>query len=222
MPLRREYLLTIVIAVSLITSCWCQLWAQSGTSTPIEIPRDDLLSKKGWTANQVQIVGIRLGMSRQRASIAARENGYRLMQEGSGARFGWFPCADNRSCFVAAAAKDLFEAISVEFSPGGTVVTMDIHLDVESKADLLDRFRGTTGHFFQTPYSDDTRRRLFGDDAISEEFEGRYGDKYKDTRFIYRRRGIVVTVSPKAGITIPQRDTSSSELISLSFIPPRL
>lgn len=186
----------------------------------IEMTKSDLFSSRNWNSTNVEIAGLRLGMSRIEASSAAHINGFRLMQS-TPSELKWVPCSDYSSCFLVNSRRDRYEGVAVSFSETAAVASIKIEVDLEYESELLKRLPGETGRFINGGYSDDLRLRLLGPQTSSAMFRGRYGDKLKDTRYVYGDRGITVIVSPNVNLP-PRTDGSRSvELTEVIFMSPR-
>jgi hypothetical protein len=196
-------------------------WAESASLAglrDIEITRADLFSVRQWDSGQVRVVGLRLGMPREEANSVVRSEGLQLMQYGP-PYSNLAPCSDYSFCFLAGKIKYKDEGLMVVFSETGKIIKLDVELDMEVRGSLLGRFKGETYRFFNVPYSDGVRLKLFGPETVVERTGGRYGDKFKDTNYVYRRRGLILTVSPRPGVSSHSGDTRPVELTNVSFVP---
>jgi len=185
----------------------------------IEMTKVDLFSSADWNSTNVQIAGLRLGMSRTEANAAASSNGFRLMQN-TPSQARWIACSDYSTCFLVSGTRERYEGVTVSFSDKTTIASISIEVDLEYESELLKRLPGETGRFVNGAYSDDLRLRLLGPQTSTVTFSGRYGDEIKDTSYVYRDRGVVITVSPN--VNLPPRTDGRRvlELTGLVFTPP--
>lgn len=162
----------------------------------------------------MQVAGVFLGMSRRDACAAANKNNFVLMQSGP-EDLSFVPCRNYRYCFLAG-AQGRSDDVSVEFGKTDDVVQID--LDVrppEYRGRVLRELKGRTYGFFHAAYTDGLRLDLFGPEGRRELVDGRFGSTYKDARYVYAKRGIAITVSPRQPLIDPV-----PELVTLSLIPP--
>jgi len=200
------------------------LFGLSGQAAPntdpgaaIEITQVDLFSMRHWDATQVRIYGLGLRMSRAEAIDVLRSKGLRLMQSGPPpGRFA--SCSTNLYCFVAGKVPYINFGVSVTFSGEDRISELDIEVDTPTKPAILEKLKGETGKFMQVPYSDEFRRRLFGPEARVDEVSGRYGEKIKDTNYIYSEYGLIIATSPIPGVS---GQLKRVELTDIKFIPPQ-
>ena len=79
---------------------WFQSDKQPARPLYIELTKVDLFSVKDWTSAQVQIAGLRLGMTRDEANEAVRKEGFRLVQDGIQPGINPLPCSNARFCYL--------------------------------------------------------------------------------------------------------------------------
>jgi hypothetical protein len=82
----------------------------------------------------------------------------------------------------------------------------------------LNRLTGETRRFIDRQYSDDLRIRLLGQATAVESVDGRYGEKIRDTNYVYRNKGVVITVSPRIGAAADVSGKVPMELTSVTFV----
>jgi hypothetical protein len=180
----------------------------------------DLLSTKDWDSSQIEIWGLRLGISRTAASLAVRKHNLRLVQ--SGVQLEARPCVDADVCRVwTSGSPNLYVGPILRFSKSGEVVEMivermpDYALPLDRQVAVTSRFKGQTFAFFNGPYSNDLRLKLFGPETALEMVGGRFDDKIKDTNYIYPQRGVTINVSPRNSVD------PTLDLIEVSFYFPK-
>jgi len=180
----------------------------------IEMMRADVLSRKTWKSTDVKVAGLYLGMSRADAAIAARREGFQLMQYGP-PLFDLRPCTDYAHCFLA--GPHGYDADDVEIRLGKSQEIVEIELTIrepDTRGRVLRGMTGKTRQFFLGPYNDAQRIDLFGPETMRESVQGGYGPKMNDTRYVYAERGIAITVTPSP-MTAPIPD-----LVNLILFPP--
>jgi hypothetical protein len=191
---------------------------QSGSARPkIDLMRADLGLIKDWDSTRIQVGGLYLGMPRNEAGSAIRKTGFRLVQD---TLQKWSPCSDYSECFVADTDRDVYQGVSIAFSEGGIIIKIAIEVDLETRSDLLNRFKGETHRFFNDAYSDELRLKLLGHETSLKTVSGRYGEKLKDTEYIYSQRGVTITVSPRVSVTSDATGRQGLELTHVSFVLP--
>jgi hypothetical protein len=177
-----------------------------------EMTQADVFSRNNWNSAQIQIWGIYLGMSRIEASAAAEGRGLRLAQN----QYQPTPCGTAEECSVYD-SRGNYAAYVLRFGKLDRVIEMAIYRVPEyaeaavKKAAVTRQFKGQTFQFFNTDYSDQLRLKLFGADAMKEFVSGGFGDKVKDTKYVYLRKGIAVITSPRGLLD------SRAELVQVSF-----
>lgn len=200
-------------AMVALASPWFQVAPVSGTPPRAEMTQADLLSRKEWTSTEVQVAGLYLGMARSAASASASKNGFHLMQYGP-PLYNLLPCSDYFYCFLAS-PQGLSDDVSIRLGKRDEIVEIDLDVrPLEYRGRILREMKGQAYRFFHDVYSDAERLELFGPETRRELSEGGYSPVAKDTRYIYAKRGIAITVSPNP-MTAPV-----PELVTLSLIPP--
>jgi len=189
--------------------------SDSSRATRIELTRADVFARKGWKSTEIQISGLYLGMLRREAIVASRTYGFQLMQYGTPA-FNLLPCSDNSYCFLGGARGYDSDDVGIHLGKMSEIVQIDLNIrPVELRGRILRELKGQTRRFFYDSYTDGLRLELFGQETSRDLVEGRFGSKFKDTRYTYGTRGLSITVSPRQ----PKKD-QAPELVTFSLIPP--
>lgn len=208
---------TTVFVLTLLGLGGVHAWAQDEPShrgqREIELTNADLFSRPDWSSSGVQICGLRLKMSRKEANLAARAAGLQLVQNGP--HLEPLPCANAHDCHLAGSRPWDYEDVTVVFGTADEVTEIIVEVrPPELRGAVIRRFKGQTYEFFNGEYSNESRLRLFGPESSQRQVSGRFGDKLKDTQYLYPRRGFTITVSPE-GIGHPKL-----ELTEMTFYPP--
>jgi hypothetical protein len=173
----------------------------------------DLFEIKTWDSTRVDVVGFRLGMTRQEANANAHRNGLHLIVFD----LGETPCSGEK-CEVCD-VKMVCPGIVLDFSHDDHVTGVEVSKIPEDgaavvrKAAITSRFKGKTRLFFNR-YSNDLRLKLLG----HEDSRDRPSDKnplYKGmVTYKYPRLGVNVFVSPN-----PHGPESTSDLVVTLVAP---
>jgi len=202
---------------ALMASSAALAWLQTDKlHRTLELTEVDPFSAADWDSSEAEIWGLHLGMSREAATLTVEKRGLRLLQ--SGLHYESLPCFDSDVCGVSYSVNnDVGPA--VRFGKKGEVTEITVnsvpdyaHPSVRKVA-VAGAFKGQMFEFFNGGYSNDMRLKLFGRESGVQSLRGQWGDKAKDTRYIYAVRGVSITVSPRS-IADPQ-----PELVSMSLFP---
>jgi hypothetical protein len=188
------------------------------TNQKFEMTNVDLFSLHRWNSTQVEVDGFYLGMSRAGANSIAGNQRLQLLQvQGSPHQVNFVPCSNGQECGVFNAEKEQ-TGLSLLFDDRQRLKGIVIDCP-QVRADYRDtvtrKFKGSTGQFFSDgSYSNGLRLKLFGPETDRESVEGRWGNTPGDTRYIYSKLGLVITVSPR------RPGQSDSDLIGVLFTAP--
>ena len=189
----------------------------------IEITEVDILSLPEWDSSQLEVAGFYLGMSRDAAVMHARERGLRLLQYGTQPGINDVACLDAESCLLYSSTVHDYLDTVVRFSGKQGILAITIQSSAHFEhaphgtlkaAMTAGRLKGLTYEFLNGRYSNAFRLKLLGPETTTKRVSGQWGDKVKDTVYVYSHRGFSITVSPQT--MTGQR----LELVKMSFFPP--
>ena len=214
---RELFLCAALVPASHAPLAWAQSPSPGMPGGGIELTRTDLFLTKDWDSKRVRILGLHIGMPRERANSEAIKQGLTLNQHG--VQYVRLPCSDAESC-QAYTSQGLYTGIRLRFGREEEVVEIVIERAPEyadpaiKRANVTRSFKGQTYELFNGSYSNELRLRLFGPETSHDQVSGQFGEKIKDTRYTYTKRGVTIRVSPE-GATQPRL-----ELDEVSFCPP--
>jgi hypothetical protein len=171
----------------------------------------DVFTRQDWNSNDVEIVGVHLGMSRYDANAAVRRFGFQLV-ENEPPSPGLFPCSRSSLCVLSSGSN--VDDLNIAFGNKGEVVEVELAVRFpEARGRLLRSLKGRTLEFLAGTYTDALRQELFGKETAQILLDGRWGAKWKDTRYVYADRGITITVSLRQPTTDPVPEVVAFDLV---------
>jgi hypothetical protein len=190
----------------------CQTLAYKSTAAGIELTDSDLFSTRGWSSQQVRVMGFSLGMTWPEVQEHVRARHLDLIGEGVPGKEA--ACAGQGWCQVCEAQFQC-GGLALDFGTSREIIEMSISKVPEDAAKkarhnaIQRRFKGTTRDFFEQ-YSKDLRLKVLGPES-SHESVGALGIEYR-----YRELGLVIEISPCPSHPV---ESPCSEL-ELKFVPP--
>jgi hypothetical protein len=178
----------------------------------IELTAADLFATHNWNSGQVSVLGFHLGMTWPDAAAQARASNLSLVGQGDPRHQ---PACEGKGWCRTCEAPGLCNGLALVFGTENEIVQLSIGKipemaakEVQANA-LQGRLKGATRKLFDR-YSKDLRLKLLGPADTQTTTEA------KSILFTYRKRGLVVQVSPCP--TSPPE--SSCAGLDLEFVPP--